>query len=31
MLMDLPSSDQACFEGPAMIPVVGNITERGVN
>jgi len=31
MMMDLPSSDQASSEGPAMIPIVGNNTERGVN
>jgi len=29
MMMDLPSSDQASFEGPALIPIVGNNTERG--
>jgi len=26
---DLPSSDQASSEGPALIPIVGNNTERG--
>jgi len=29
MMMDLPSSDQASSEGPALIPIVGNNTERG--
>ena len=29
MMKDLPSSDQASFEGPALIPIVGNNTERG--
>jgi len=29
--MDLPSRDQASSEGPALIPIVGNNTERGVN
>jgi len=29
MMMDLPSSDQASLEGPALIPIVGNNTERG--
>ena len=28
-MMDLPSSDQASSEGPALIPIVGNNTERG--
>ena len=28
-MMDLPSSDQAFSEGPALIPIVGNNTERG--
>jgi len=27
--MDLPSSDQASFEGTALILIVGNNTERG--
>ena len=31
MMMDLPSSDQASSEGPALIPIVENNTERGVN
>ena len=31
MMMDLPSSDQASSEGPALIPIVGNNTEREVN
>jgi len=26
--MDLPSSDQASSEGPVLIPIVGNNTER---
>ena len=30
-MIDLPSSDQASSEGPALIPIVGNNTERGVN
>jgi len=29
MLMDLPSSDQDSSEGPTLIPIVGNNTERG--
>jgi len=29
MMKDLPSSDQASSEGPALIPIVGNNTERG--
>jgi len=29
MVMDLPPSDQASSEGPALIPIVGNNTERG--
>jgi len=29
MMMDLPSSDQASSKGPALIPIVGNNTERG--
>jgi len=29
MMIDLPSSNQASSEGPAMIPIVGNNTERG--
>ena len=29
MMIDLPSSDQASSEGPALIPIVGNNTERG--
>ena len=29
MMMDLPSSDQASSEGPALIPIVGNNTEGG--
>ena len=29
-MMDLPSSDQASSEGPALISIVGNNTERGV-
>jgi len=29
MMMDLPSSDQASFEGPTLIPIVGNNTKRG--
>jgi hypothetical protein len=28
-MKDLPSSDQASSEGPALIPIVGNNTERG--
>ena len=28
MMIDLPSSDQASSEGLAMIPIVGNNTER---
>lgn len=28
LLMDLPSSDQTSSEGPALIPIVGNNTER---
>jgi len=28
MMMDLPSSDQASSEGLALIPIVGNNTER---
>ena len=31
MLMDLPSSDQDSSEGPTLIPIVGNNTERGLN
>jgi len=31
MVMDLPSSDQTSSEGLALIPIVGNNTERGVN
>ena len=30
-MMDLPSSDQASPEGPALTPIIGNNTERGVN
>jgi len=29
MMIDLPSSNQASSEGPALIPIVGNNTERG--
>ena len=29
MRIDLPSSDQASSEGPALIPIVGNNNERG--
>jgi hypothetical protein len=29
MMKDLPSSDQASLEGPALIPIVENNTERG--
>ena len=29
MMIDLPSSDQASSEGPALIPIVGDNTERG--
>jgi len=29
MMMDLPPSDQASSEGLALIPIVGNNTERG--
>jgi len=29
MMIDLPSSDQASSEEPALIPIVGNNTERG--
>jgi len=29
MMNDLPSSDQASSEGPALIPIDGNNTERG--
>jgi len=29
MMMDLPPSDQASSEGPTLIPIVGNNTERG--
>jgi len=29
MMMDLPPSDQACSEELALIPIVGNNTERG--
>jgi len=29
MMMDRPLSDQASSEGPALIPIVGNNTERG--
>jgi len=29
MMIDLPSSDQASSGGPALIPIVGNNTERG--
>ena len=28
-MIDLPSSDQASSEGLALIPIVGNNTERG--
>ena len=28
-MKDLPSSDQAPLEGLALIPIVGNNTERG--
>jgi len=28
MMIDLPSSDQASSEGPALIPIVGSNTER---
>jgi len=31
MMKDLSSSDQASSEEPALIPIVGNNTERGVN
>ena len=31
MMMDLPSSDQASSEGPALIPIVGNNIERVAN
>jgi len=31
MMMELPLSDQASFEGPALIPIVVNNTKRGVN
>ena len=29
MMVDLPSSDQGSSEGLALIPIVGNNTERG--
>ena len=29
MMMDLPPSDQASLEGPALKPIVRNNTERG--
>jgi len=29
MMMDLPSSDQASSEGPALISIVGNNSKRG--
>jgi len=29
MMKDIPSSDQASSEEPALIPIVGNNTERG--
>ena len=29
ILRDLPSSDQDSSEGPALIPIVGNIIEKG--
>jgi len=29
MMKELPSSDQASLEGPALIPIVGNNIERG--
>jgi len=29
MMMDLPPSNQASSEGPALKPIVGNNTERG--
>jgi len=29
MMMDLPSSDQASSQVPALIPIVGNNTGRG--
>ena len=29
MMKDLPSSDQASLEGPALIPIVENNTEKG--
>jgi len=29
MMMDLPSSDQASSEEPALISIVGNNTKRG--
>jgi len=29
MMIDLPSSDQASPEGPTLIPIVENNTERG--
>jgi hypothetical protein len=29
MIKNLPSSDQASSEGPALIPIVENNTERG--
>jgi len=29
MMIDLPSSNQASSEGLALIPIVGNNTERG--
>jgi len=29
MMMNLPPSDQVSSEGPALIPIVGNNTERG--
>jgi len=29
MMMDLHPSDQASSKGPALIPIVGNNTERG--
>jgi len=29
MMMDLPPSDEASSEEPALIPIVGNNTKRG--
>jgi len=28
-MTDLPSTDQASSKGPALIPIVGNNTEKG--